>query len=133
MFYLHSERILAVGCGAPGRITYLDFEEDWYAGVRDFEEQFKISLRLEQLKTVPVLLLIGEDDTEAIDYSNDAAFLEKAGKYGKNRVEGMESLYRNYQEYGLNVRMIKVPGVWHEGMKMIPYAEAFFEEILQKQ
>jgi poly(3-hydroxybutyrate) depolymerase len=130
IFYLHPERLAAVSAGAPGRATYLDASENWYTGIGDFEEQFGKPLDTEALKKVPVLLLIGGEDTGAVDYSGDATFTEAAAKYGRSRIERIQALLRNYLDYGLNVRLEQVPGVGHEGLKLVPYITAFFKQVL---
>ena len=44
----------------------------------------------------------------------------------------MRALYKNYQDYGLKVRFLAVPGVAHEGMKIIPQVVEFFKEIAKE-
>lgn len=132
MFYLHPERLKAVSIGAPGRATFLDANENWYNGIGDFEEQFGKALNMEELRKVPVLLLIGADDIEIVDYTNDAKFSKSASKHGKNRVERMESLLKNYLDNGLDARMEKVPGIAHEGLKLVPNVITFFKGIQMK-
>lgn len=132
MLYLHPERLRAVSIGAPGRSTYLDDTEDWYAGTRNFEEVFGQPIDAAALRAVPVLLIIGAQDTERIDYSQDTTFIPASRKNGSNRVERMRALYKNYQDYGLKVRFLAVPGVAHEGMKIIPQVVEFFKEIAKE-
>jgi len=132
MLYLHPDRLIAASLGAPGRATYLDPSEDWYAGIRDFEEQFGKPLDMDSLKKVPVLLLVGAEDTEVVDYSKDATFTEASQKHGQTRVKKTRALLQNYLEYGLNARLEEIPGIGHEGLKMIPQATSFFKEILEK-
>ena len=131
MYYLHPERLLCVSIGAPGRSTYLE-DQKWYDGVGDFEEQFGKKLDYEGLKAVPVLLIIGDEDTEVVNYSGDLTNSESLQSHGSNRLERMESLYENYLDHGINVRMEKVPGVAHEGMKVLPSVKAFFTRVLDE-
>jgi poly(3-hydroxybutyrate) depolymerase len=130
MFYLHPDRLAAVSVGAPGRATYLDESEDWYAGIRNFEAQFGKPIDMAALKKTPVLLLAGSEDTESVDYAEDASFAEALKKYGNNRLERIRALLQNYLEHGLNVRLEEVPGFGHEGLKMVPRVTAFFKEVL---
>ena len=132
MLYLHPERLLCAVVGAPGRATYLDNSEDWYAGIRDFEVQFGKPIDMQALKQVPVLLLIGAEDTQPINYSNDKTFTEASQKHGDSRVARLRALYQNYQQHGMDVRLEEVPGLKHEGLKMTPQAAAFFKEVLEK-
>src|SRR5690606_18897192 len=39
-FYLHPERLRAASIGAPGIVTLLDFNHDWWVGLRDFGQRF---------------------------------------------------------------------------------------------
>jgi poly(3-hydroxybutyrate) depolymerase len=132
MFYLHPDRLAAVSVGAPGRATYLDESEDWYAGIRDFEAQFGKPIDMAALKKVPVLLLAGLEDTENVDYTEDASFTEALKKYGDNRLERIRALLKNYLEHGLNVRLEEVPGLGHEGLKMVPQVIEFFKQVLER-
>jgi poly(3-hydroxybutyrate) depolymerase len=131
MFYLHPDRLAAVSVGAPGRATYLDESEDWYAGIRDFETQFGKPIDMTALKKVPALLLIGSEDTENVDYTEDASFSESLKKYGNNRLERIRALLQNYLEHGLNVHLEEVPGLGHEGHKMVPQVIRFFKQALE--
>lgn len=128
--YLHPERLQVVVIGSPGRVTYLDPEEDWYSGIRDFEEQFGKPLDLEALKKPKILLFVGGDDTESVDMSEDASGSDVADKFGKNRLERLESLHRNYLDYGLDAAFEIVPGVSHEEDKVTAFAAAYFKKVL---
>lgn len=130
--YLHPERLSTVVIGSPGRVTYLDQEENWYAGVRDFQEQFGKPLDFEALKEPKILLFVGEKDTESIDMSDDASNSEAADKYGTNRLERLESLYKNYQEHGMDVTFRIVPDVSHEEEKVTAVAADFFKQSLKE-
>lgn len=130
MLYLHPERLAGVSAGAPGRATYLDRAEAWPDGISDFKEQFGKEIDMEELKKVPVLLLIGAEDKEVVNYEGDATFSEAAQKYGNNRVEKIEALYQNYLQHRMNVQLEEVPGLAHEGLKMVPQAAAYFKRIL---
>ncbi|MBT9778333.1 alpha/beta hydrolase [Clostridium sp. MCC353] len=130
MLYLHPQRLAAVSVGAPGRATYLDPSEPWPVGISDFKEQFGVEIDMEEVKKVPVLLLVGAEDKEVVNYEEDITFRESAQKYGNNRLEKIKALYENYLQHQMNVRLTEVPGLAHEGMKMVPQAVAYFKEIL---
>lgn len=130
MLYLHPERLMAVSAGAPGRATHLDENEDWSAGTRDFEEQFGKKLDFEAIRKVPVLLLIGMEDTEAVDYSGDPTASQTALGRGTNRLERIRALSENYRTHGLQVQLQEIPGLAHENLKFVGYAKDFFKQIL---
>lgn len=130
--YLHPERLSTVVIGSPGRVTYLDEDEEWYAGIRDFEKQFGKPLDFDALKQPKVLLFVGGNDTESIDMSDDASNSEVVDKYGSNRLERLEALYQNYREHGMDVTFQIVPGVSHEEDKVTAVAADFFRKSLKE-
>ena len=131
--YLHPDLLHSVVIGSPGRVTYLDPEEGWYSGIKDFEEQFGKPLDLEGLKDPKILLFVGGDDTESIDMSGDESGSAAADKFGSNRLERMEALYRNYKDYGMDVTFEIVPGVAHEEEKVTAVAAGFFAQAILEE
>ncbi|WP_447928707.1 hypothetical protein [Vreelandella sp. EE27] len=119
-FYLHPDRLLGLSIGAPGRITYLDSNIPWYEGIADIEVQFGKKVNFEELKNVPVQMIVGEDDIEDLGKT----------RYGKNRVERLKALQRNYEEHGITVQLDTVPATQHEGMKLLPDVEVFFKSLI---
>lgn len=130
MFYLHPERLQAAVIGAPGRATYLQ-EELWPDGIANFEEIFGKEISFEKLKQVPILLMVGSQDTEVIDYSTDATASQKLSKLGSNRLERVRALKENYETHGISVKLIEVPGAAHEEDKMLKDAQEYLESILR--
>lgn len=128
--YLHPERLHSVVIGSPGRVTYLDKDEDWFAGIRDFEAQFGKPIDFEELKKVRIFLFVGGNDTESISYEDDDSNSAALDKFGSNRLERLEALYRNYQDFGLNVSFEVVPGVSHEEEKVSGIAAGYFKKAL---
>lgn len=102
-FYLHPERLIGVCISAPGRITYLDPNTDFYWGTKNFKEIFGCEPDYEALKQVPVHLLVGELDTDHVGYT----------PYGNNRMERIKTLLKNYQEHGISADLQILPGVKH--------------------
>lgn len=49
MKYLHPDRLAAVSISAPGRPTFLDWEKDYYWGVKDWKELFGTEIDLEAM------------------------------------------------------------------------------------
>lgn len=120
--FAHPEKLIAASIGAPGRPTFLNFEEDYFWGVRDFEAYFDKPLNLEAVRQVPVQITVGELDTKYIGDS----------PYGTNRVERMKSLKANLEENGLSVTLKILPGLEHaDGEKeRVQTAQRFFEKYL---
>lgn len=112
-FYLHPDRLRAVSIGAPGIITYLDEEKEWYEGIRDFKKIFGQVPDFESMKRVQVQLIIGENDTDDTFLTGHDVYRER---YGKNRYERLRRLKENYMQYGIAADFCVVSGVGHEGM-----------------
>lgn len=116
--YVHPERLYAAAIGAPGRPTYLNQDEDYYWGIRDFKKYFDKEPDLDEIKKVPVMLIVGEKDTSFIGKS----------PYGTCRVERMRSLKKNLEDHGVKVELTIIPGYAHEGgeKERVQAAQQFF-------
>ena len=57
-FYLHPERLHAVSIGAPGSVTLLDDERDWWVGTRDLKARFGRAIDLDAMRAVRVQLVV---------------------------------------------------------------------------
>ena len=62
--FLHPQRLRAASVGAPGEVTLLDPEVDWWAGVRDVQAVLGQALDLAALRRVPLQLVVGDQDIE---------------------------------------------------------------------
>ena len=116
--FVHPERLKAVSIGAPGRPTYLNMEEDYFWGVRDFKNYFDKDLDLEAIRKVPVQITVGELD---VKYIGDSS-------YGTNRVERMKSLEKNLKEHGISACLKILSGLEHAdgGKERVETAQEFF-------
>ncbi|WP_368654463.1 hypothetical protein AB4Y30_05375 [Ornithinibacillus sp. 4-3] len=132
--YLHPDRLLAASIGAPGRITYLDDTKPWYLGISDFEEKFGVPVRFDLMKQVPVQMIVGGDDVEMeeINDTNDPFWMDGMDAYGKTRVERLKALHKNFADHGIEARLDIVPGVKHEGFKVLEPVKEFFTKSLKK-
>jgi pimeloyl-ACP methyl ester carboxylesterase len=133
--YLHPERLLGASVGAPGIVTLLDFEHDFWVGVRDFEAVFGKKLDLDAIRRVPVHMVIGAEDKEtweirltpADDWWMDGA----EGLAEANRLERMAALRESLEGHGVAVEQDIVPDAAHDGRLMLPPVEAWFARTLQ--
>lgn len=132
--YLHPERLLGVSIGAPGRITYLDEDQPWYIGIADFKEKFGVPIRRDLMKQVPIQMVVGAKDTELAEINDpaDPFWMDGFDRYGKTRVERLTALQKNFQENGIHAQLDIVPGVSHQGFKILDEVQAFFTNVLQK-
>jgi poly(3-hydroxybutyrate) depolymerase len=123
--YLHPHRLSALSIGAPGRITRIDPDVPWWLGTADIAEQFGTELDLPTLRTVPVQMIVGADDTETWEIAEPGI---DAG--GETRLERMRSLRDNWEANGIPVRLDIVPGMGHSGSTGVPHAQQFLSGVL---
>ncbi len=132
---VHPSRVSAAAIGAPGQVTLLDPEADWWVGVRDMQAQFGHPMDLDALRKVPVHLVIGGDDTETWEIThapNSRYWRAEAARSGANRLERIKSLQRSLEAEGVKVRLDVIPGVKHESKAAMPLVQDFFASVLRK-
>lgn len=134
-FMLHPRELRAVSIGAPGVVTLLNADYDWWVGVRDVEARFGIRLDAEAMRKVTVQTVIGSEDTATweIAIPRDSAFWrEGADLQGENRIDRIEALAKSFEAQGIQVRRDVVPGIAHSPFEMVDPAENFFTEMVMK-
>jgi pimeloyl-ACP methyl ester carboxylesterase len=134
--YLHPERLLGASIGAPGVVTLLDFEHDWWVGVRNFEAVFGKPLDLDAIRRVPVQMVIGGDDTETWEITikpGDAWWMPGADIAGRNRQDRMRSLRRSLEAQGVAVQQDTIPGIAHDDRQLLGAVKSFFGEVLARR
>ncbi len=132
-FYLQPQRLLAASIGAPGVVSMLDFEQDWWVGVRNFEEIFGQAIDLDAMRQVPVQMVIGGEDTETWEITitpESRTWMPGANSAGVNRLERMVSLRDSFVRNGISVRHDIIPGFAHNGREMYPAVTDFFSGVL---
>lgn len=132
-FYLHPERLSAVSIGAPGVVTLLDFDHDFWVGVRDFERVFGKPIDLDAMRRVAVQMVIGGDDTETWEITitpDSPRWMPGADLAGPDRLARMRSLKASFERHGISVRHDVLPGVAHNGLAMVPLVERFLADAL---
>lgn len=134
-FYLHPHRLAAVSIGAPGRITLIDPEKEWWLGWKGMAEAIGIAPRPELLASVPVQMVVGGDDVETWEINNrgDSNWMDGVEETGTTRIERIATLRKNFEEQGIAVRLDVVPGVAHEPMKVLEPVKDFFGSILSAE
>ena len=97
--YLHASRLRGVSIGAPGMITMIDPERSWHIGTKGLEDKFGIASTLEEMRAVPVHMVVGADDTDTWEINNTSGplWMEGADAAGKTRVERLSALRENYR------------------------------------
>ncbi|MFM1654780.1 hypothetical protein ACI7RC_22170 [Brevibacillus sp. B_LB10_24] len=134
-YYLHPERLLGLSIGAPGNVTDLDRSKPWYLGVGDYQEKIGKPLPLSKMQSVPVLMTVGSEDLETwMINDEDAPFwLDGFKELGNTRVERLRALRDSFRREGISVRYEELPGIAHEGFKVLPAVKDFFSQILQNR
>lgn len=134
-YLLHPEKLWAVSIGAPGSVTLLDQTQDWWVGVRDMEQRFGIALDLEQLRSVPVHMIVGKADIETWEITHTEGskfYMEGANSAGKNRPERLHSLQKSFEASGIDVTFDFLDNVPHNGLACVEPVQTFFAAALQK-
>ncbi|CAN7523564.1 alpha/beta hydrolase [Rhizobium sp. LjRoot30] len=132
-FYLHPERLLAASIGAPGVVTLLDFDHDFWVGVRDFEKVFGKTIDLAEMRKVAVQMVIGGDDLETWEITitpDDAWYMPGADLAGATRNDRMRALKHSFEKHGIAVRHDIVPGIAHDDRELIAEVKDFFAQTL---
>lgn len=133
--YLHPERLLAASIGAPGVVTLLDFDHDFWVGVRNFEEVFGKNIDLAAVRRVAVQMVIGEDDLETWEITirpGDDWWMPGADLAGPHRNARMEALKASFERHGVAVRLDRAPGAAHNDRPLLPHVKEFFAKALDE-
>jgi pimeloyl-ACP methyl ester carboxylesterase len=133
--YLHPETLWAVSIGAAGVVTLLDFDRDFWVGVRNFEAVWGRPIDLAAMRRVPVQMVIGGDDTDTweIAIPQTSRFWRPDGEVaGGNRLQRLEALKASFEKHDIAVRHDIVPGVAHRFTGIIPAVETFFGAALAR-
>jgi hypothetical protein len=132
--YAHPHRLLAASIGAPGRVTLLDDSTPWWLGTRDFARIFGAAPDVEEIRKVPIQLVVGDLDTEGWEINNpqDSNWLPGLEKQGRTRIERLRTLQRNLEDHGIATRFDLVPGAGHQGVQVLDEVRDFFRAVLKE-
>lgn len=131
---LHPERLWALSIGAPGSVTLLDADKDWWVGTRGMQERFGKRLDLDALRKLPVHMVVGKADLETweITHREDGRFyMPGCNDAGRTRPERLETLRKSFVAAGVNVDMDVVANVPHDGMKCVGVVQDFLAKALR--
>ena len=133
--FLHPERLLAASIGAPGVVTLLDFDNDFWVGVRDFEKVFGKKIDIEAMRKVAVQMVIGGDDLQTWEITinkDDAWWMPGADLAGATRNDRMRALKASFEKHGIAVQHDIVPGITHDDLHLVPKVKEFFARTLKQ-
>lgn len=133
--YLHPERLWASSVGAPGSVTLLDTDRNWWVGVADMQKIFGIGLDLEALRRVPVQLVVGSSDRETWEITHREGgrhWMPGANDAGRTRPERLATLQRTLEAAGVQARLDIVPDVAHDGINCLGVMKTFLAASLKQ-
>lgn len=131
---LHPERLWAVSIGAPGSVTLLDPQHDWWVGVRDMQARFGKALNLEALRKVAVHMIVGKADLETWEITHRPGgkyYMPGANDAGSTRPERLQALRRSFEQAGVAVALDVVENVPHDGLKCVGEIQDFLAGALR--
>jgi len=132
---LHPEKLWAACIGAPGSVTLLDPDRDWWVGIRDLAEKFGRPFDAAALAKVPVQMVVGGLDLETWEITHKpgaAYYMEGANDAGATRPERLRSLKKSFEAAGVRVTFDEVPGVSHDRLKCLGPVKAFLTRMLKE-
>lgn len=133
---LHPEKLWAASIGAPGSVTLLDPDRDWWVGVRDLEGRFGKPFDAAALAKVPVHMVVGGADLETWEITHKPAsayYMEGANDAGATRPDRLRSLRDSFEAAGVKVTLDEIPGVSHDRMKTLGHVKAFLTNVLNEK
>lgn len=130
---LHPDRLWAVSVGAPGSVTLLDENRDWWVGVRNLPELFGALVDREALCRVPVHMVVGSADTETWEITHRKGgrnWMPGANDAGATRPDRLRALEHSLRDAGVSVTFDLMSGVAHDGLRCCGRSKAFFAKVL---
>lgn len=133
---LHPERLWAVSIGAPGSVTLLDPEKDFWVGIRDLKARFGKDLNLEALRKVAVHMVVGKADLETWEITHREGgrhYMPGCNDAGRTRPERLATLRRSFEAAGVDVQLDIVDNVPHDGLKCVDVVQDFLAKTLRSR
>ncbi|AZY49960.1 hydrolase [Bordetella avium] len=133
---LHPERLWAASIGAPGSVTLLDTEQNWWVGVRDIKERFGRELDLDALRKLAVHMVVGKADLETWEITHKEGgkfYMPGANDAGRTRPERLQTLKRTFEAAGVRVKFDLIDNVPHDGLKCVGQVQDFLAEALREK
>jgi len=133
---LHPDKLWAASVGAPGSVTLLNPDKDWWIGTRDLAAKFGRPLNTEALAKIPVQMVVGALDLETWEITHQPGstyYMEGANDPGATRPERLRSLQKSFEAAGVNVTFDEVPGVSHDRLKVLGHVKKFLAQVLKEK
>jgi len=133
---LHPDKLWAASIGAPGSVTRLDPERNWWIGIGDLAEKFGRPFDAAALARVPVQMIVGSLDLEnweIMHQPGSAYYMEGANDAGQTRPERLRALQASFESVGVQVTFDEVPGVAHDRLKVLGRVKDFLARVLKEK
>jgi dienelactone hydrolase len=133
---LHPQKLWAASIGAPGSVTLLDPDKDWWIGIRNLEDRFGVSFDQEKLARIPVHMVVGDADLETWEITipeNSVNWMPGANDAGRTRPERLSALRQSFERAGVSVQFDLVPGISHDRMQVLDRVQNFLAATLAKK
>lgn len=130
---VHPGRLWGASIAAPGSVTLLDEARGYWVGTADIEAVFGIALDIEALRTVPVQVIVGEDDTDTweIEYvPGQPGYRDGINDAGRTRIERSRALQANLRAHGVPAELSLVPGAAHDWRPLMAAVRTFCRGVL---
>jgi predicted esterase len=130
---LRPDRLWGVSIGAPGSVTLLDPERDWWVGIRDVEVKMGTSVNLLRLAEVPIQLVVGDadlDENEITHQPGGRYWADGANDAGATRPARLCALAHSLASEGITTTFDLLAGVGHEAEPIFTAAQAFMARSL---
>ena len=130
---LHPQRLWGVSIGAPGSVTLLDNDIDWWPGIGNLVERFGIAPAFAEMAGVPVQMLVGSADldTDGIAHAPGArTWLPGAERAGADRPERLATLRRSFEARDIAVQFDTLAGIGHEARPIFEASKPFLAQAL---
>lgn len=129
-------RLWAASIGAPGSVTQIDVDRDWWVGVRNMREVWGADLDLEALRQVAVHMIVGKADQETWEITHSEGsrwWMPGANDAGRTRPERLATLQKSFEAAGVNAKLDVLDNVPHNGLACVETVQEFFAEELAKK
>lgn len=130
---LHPHKLWAASIGAPGSVTLLDPDKDWWVGIRNLRERFGITFDREALARIPTHMIVGDADLETWEITiaeGSVNWMPGANDAGRTRPERLSALRHAFESAGVSVKFDLVPGISHDRMQVLDHVQNFLADIL---
>ena len=136
MLLLHPRRLWAVSIGAPGSVTRLDAERDWWVGTRDMRVRFGVGPDVAAMREVAIHMVVGGADRETWEIGHREGgcyWMPGANDAGPTRPDRLKALQDSFAAQGIASTLDIVPGVAHAVSGVVENTKAFFAHVLARR